>query len=702
MYYQHLVFDNSLTPDSYFFSEGRVVAPSELQLVRDKLPVSQTYFFNPPNSLQVQWCSRFGGDWVAEIQVERWRGRGHRFEGDTLTFWCWTEQAISPDSLPLIALRTEERHGTPALRLAKFIPALPSQTWTQIQVPFRAFEPLTGDIDFGWLSKVIFTQSIDDGKWHTLYIDEMKVRSLNKSEPVSPPSHVSAKGFDHHIDLRWEPVNEPNLAYYRIYRSTDGETFEPIGIQNPTFNRYTDFIGDSPAAASYRLTAVNHDYLESVLSEIVSASTRPFNDDELLTMVQEACFRYYWDHAHPDAGLALECVPGDEHLVALGASGFGLLALIVAVERGFVTRHAGIERLHKVLTFLENADRYHGAWSHFLDGRTGKTIPLFGKYDNGGDLVETSFMMQALLTLRQYFNQATSEEAYIRDTITRLWEKVEWDWYRNPANPDFLYWHWSPDHGFHINHPLIGWNESMITYLLAIASPTHPVPASLYYSGWASQSERAQQYRRDWGKTTHGDHYENGHEYFGLELPVGVGSGGPLFFTHYSFLGFDPRGKRDQFTNYFHNNRMLSLINYRYCVANPVQYAGYSEDCWGLSASDDHTGYLAHDPTPRNDNGTITPTAALSAFPYAPEESMRALKHFYREWGHLLWGTYGFRDAINLTENYVSSIFMGLNQAPIVVMIENHRTGLLWQYFMANPEITGMLGKIRFTEDSEV
>jgi hypothetical protein len=241
-----------------------------------------------------------------------------------------------------------------------------------------------------------------------------------------------------------------------------------------------------------------------------------------------------------------------------------------------------------------------------------------------------------------------------------------------------------------MNHRLIGWNETLIAYVLAMASPTHPVPASLYYSGWASQSEIAQQYRQNWGKTTAGDHYHNGHSYYDAELPVGVGSGGPLFFTHYSFLGLDPRQMQDRYTNYFENNRRIALINYRYCVDNPGGYEGYGENCWGLTASDDHKGYMAHEATPRSDNGTITPTGSLSSIPYTPTESMNALKHFYYERGAELWGIYGFRDACNPSQNYVSSIFMGLNQAPIVVMIENYRTGLLWRLFMSNPEIKTM------------
>ena len=419
------------------------------------------------------------------------------------------------------------------------------------------------------------------------------------------------------------------------------------------------------------------------------------DDEELLTMVQEASFRYYWEGAHPEAGLALENIPGDPDIVAVGASGFGIMALVVGVERGFITREEGRTRMETIVGFLEGADRFHGVWPHFLDGRTGRTMPVFGRYDNGGDLVETSFLVQGLLAARQYFK----EDQALYSRITALWEGVEWDWYRREPDSDFLYWHWSPDYAWQLGHPLIGWNETMITYLLAIASPTHGVPAELYHTGWAGTSDRAVAYRRGWGRTTEGDHYVNGHAYYGIELPVGVGSGGPLFFIHYPFLGFDPRGRRDRYANYFENNRRIAEISRAYSVDNPREHVGYSAAAWGLTASDGPWGYMAHDAAPRNDTGTLTPTGALASFPYTPEASVEALKHFYRDLGSRLWGVYGFRDAINLNENWVSPIFMGLNQAPIVVMIENGRTGLVWDLFTANPEIAPALEEIGFVED---
>ncbi len=698
-YEHHLIFDNSLTGGGYFFSHAAPIAPSRLEVIDGKIPVAVDRFFSPPNSLRLSWQSQTGGDWVAELRTETWLSKPRRLCGDTLAFWCYTEEELPARLLPMIGLKIKHGPCSLPMQIDGSTPDLPARRWFQIKIPLEAFPNGTAEFDFTRIEKVVFTQGIDDGAPHTLYIDEVKLLHSSMSGNCQPPGGLTAVAYDRHIDLSWSEVIDPAVQYILIYRSEDGQNFLPIGTQNRNLTRFSDYVGSTRKTLLYRIASVSYDYTESPVSETISTATHPLSDDELLTMVQEACFRYYWESAHPDAGLALESVPGDRHLVALGASGFGVLAMIAAVARSFISREAAAARLLQIVGFLENADRFHGAWPHFLDGRTGKTIPLFGKYDNGGDLVETAFMVQGLLAARQYFDRDDEAELQIRSRITRLWEAVEWDWYRQSPESDFLYWHWSPDHGWHIEHPLVGWNETMIAYLLAIASPTHPVPASLYYSGWASSSETAQRYRQTWGKTTHGDHYQNGHTYYGIPLPVGVGTGGPLFFTHYSFLGFDPRSKHDRFANYYENNQALAKINRAYCVENPGKHLDYSESFWGLSASHDHTGYLAHEPSPRADNGTITPTAALASFPYTPDESLAALKHFYLNLGDKMWGIYGFRDAYNPSVNYVSNIYMGLNQAPITVMIENHRSGLLWSLFMANPEIRIMLDRIGFESD---
>lgn len=701
-YYRHVFFDNSLTSQRYYYSDGNVSAPSSLALDRGKLPVDTERYFTPPNALRLQWKSASGGTWEAEVRLDRWRNEGIDFDGDTFSFWCYSTEPLKPAQMP--RLRLDDAFGgfTAPLSLDGLAPVVPAKKWVRVNIPLKRFSSISPrPFEPRKLKGIAFLQGVADGVEHVLTVDEIRIDLAQSPIAVrlDPPGRVQAKGYERHVDLSWAPAKSPAVERYIIYRSFDGADFRPIGIQEPNFNRYADFIGAPGKKVFYKVTASDRHYHESSFSAEVESATRPLSDDELLSMVQEANFRYYWERGHPNAGMALETIPGDENLIATGASGFGIMALLVGVERGFITREQGLQRMTRIAAFLERADRFHGVWPHFLDGSTGRIIPLFGKYDNGGDLVETAFLMQGLLAARQYFNAGLEPESNLRGRITKLWETVEWDWYRRSPDSAFLYWHWSPDYAWHMNHKLIGFNETMIVYLLAIASPTHPVPGGMYYTGWASQSEEAQKYRRGWGGTNDGDHYSNGNSYYGIKLDVGVGSGGPLFFTHYSFLGFDPRGYRDRFTNYFKNNRSLALIDRAYSIANPNGFPGYGEQAWGLSASEDPRGYAAHEPNPKRDDGTITPTAALSAFPYTPEESMAALKHFYRDLGAQLWTVYGFRDAYNLKEDWFARIFLGLDQAPITVMIENYRSGLMWRNFMSNPEIRPALDRAGFQQD---
>lgn len=703
LYDRHVVFDHGPPTESYFESGGLVTAPSAIDLVDSRLPLDSGHFLVPPNSLRLSWKSSPGGDWRAKLKTRSHYGLIDDFDGDMVSFWCFSDTGLTPEQAPRIHLEDIDSNGTFTISVLAGRGPLPAGQWVQVRLQLSAFRAIyrsTDDDNFQLrhLAGIVFEQGLDDGVRHTLYIDDVQVGWSGALTPVPPetPVGVTVRPGERHFDLKWSPGGKQEALRYNVYRSLDGKSYTPVGVQQGNFDRYADFVGKPNVSASYRVSAVSLSGVESQLSGAVSATTRNFSDDELLTMVQEGCFRYYWDGGHPNAGMALEVRPGDENLVALGASGFGVMALVVGTDRGFVNREEGAARILKIARFLSHADRYHGAWPHFLDGRTGKTVAYFGRYDDGGDLVETSFLVQGLLTARNYFDRDNVVEHEIRDTITALWKGVEWDWYRKDAGSDFLYWHWSPDHGWYIGHPLVGWNETMIVYLLAIASPTHPVPPSLYYSGWAGQSDTAVQYRQGWSRTTTGDHFANGREYYGIKLDVGEGTGGNLFFTQFSFLGFDPRGIKDRYTDYFGNNRNLALINRAYCVDNPLHFKGYGPDCWGLSAGINSGGGT---PQPSGDNGTICCSAALGVFPYTPEASMAALKHFYRDLGAKTWGIYGFHDGFNESQDWFQPVWMGLNQAQIVVMIENFRTGLVWKHFMANPEIQPALGAIGFQPD---
>lgn len=404
------------------------------------------------------------------------------------------------------------------------------------------------------------------------------------------------------------------------------------------------------------------------------------SDDELLDEVQRQTFRYFWDFAHPISGMARErsnrAYHYGEEVVTTGGTGFGVMATVVAVHRGWITRDSAARHLLKMVKFLAKADSYHGVFPHWLHGKTGKTIP-FSRKDDGADLVENAFLFQGLLTARQYFDAKNPLESELRNRINWLWSEIEWNWFTK-GGEEVLYWHWSPNNGWAMNFPLRGFNECLITYVLAASSERYPVSPAVYHRGWAQSN-----------------FFKNGKSFFGIELPLGFDSGGPLFFSHYSFLGLSPKGLKDQYADYWKQNRNHTLINRAYCISNPKNFKGYGENCWGLTASDNHEGYNAH--SPDNDLGVITPTAALSAFPYTPEYSMQALRHFYYTLGDKIWSEYGFVDAFNESENWYAKSHLAIDQGPIIVMIENYRSGLIWDLFMSCPEIFQGLKKLGFT-----
>lgn len=418
-----------------------------------------------------------------------------------------------------------------------------------------------------------------------------------------------------------------------------------------------------------------------------SKKTTILSDSALLDVVQKQTLRYFLDGAEPTSGMGRERIHADsiypEHdqtTVTSGGSGFGVMGVIVGIERKFITREEGLKRLEKIVHFLETADRFHGAWPHWWYGDKGKVRP-FGREDNGGDLVETSYMLQALLCVRQYYKNGSAKEKTLASRVDKLWKEVEFDWYRNGRN--VLYWHWSPEYAWKMNFAVRGYNECLIMYILAASSPTHGVPAAVYHEGWA-----------DNGKI------KGTETYAGIALTLhhqgNPPHGGPLFWAQYSYLGLDPRGLTDKYANYWAETKNQAIINYKWCVDNPKKYKGYGPNNWGLTASYSVKGYAAHAPDEKNDLGVISPTAALSSFPYTPKESMAAVRYWYTNMNDKIWGTYGFYDAFSETDNWFPTRYLAIDQGPIVVMIENYRSGLLWKLFMSCPEIQQGLKKLGF------
>ena len=531
-------------------------------------------------------------------------------------------------------------------------------------------------------------------------------KSSDAAQPIVPPSNFNLLSYS--VDGIVSPTNANSIAVSPVLKfqfstainrqTVSGNILLNDAISGSTIACTVSYQnGDSIVLLqpSSSLSYLNK-YIASVATTLKSAaggsltagtsiafstkidSTDKFtqiSDSALLDLVQKQTFKYFWDFGHPVCGMALERNNGDNNVVTSGGSGFGIMAMIVAANRGFITRTDAVARLNTITNFLTTkCTRWHGAFSHWINGNTGATV-AFGN-NNGADIVETSYLLQGLLTARQYFNSNTdANEVKLRDSINSIWNTIDWNWFTQNSAQKSIYWQYNPSYTATADIwsiPVTGWNEALITYVLAASSTTHAITKDVYDKGWANSGAM-----------------KNGASYYGTVLPLGQAYGGPLFFAHYSFLGINPTGLTDAYANYQTQNTAHAQINYNYCVANPKTFYGYSNACWGLTASDISGSYTASSPT--NDQSYIAPTAAISSMPYTPTQSMNALRFFYYKLGNKIWGNYGFTDAFSLNNLWFASSYLAIDQGPQIVMIENYRTGLLWNLFVSCPEIkTGM------------
>lgn len=511
-------------------------------------------------------------------------------------------------------------------------------------------------------------------KWN-----ESNVYGIRKKAEVSPTIRVK---FSNRLDtqiaketikLKFNGVVSVD-ANYSFENNDSTVVFKPIA----PLKYYSKYILSIPNTVK-SMGGINLEANNNVIIRTTWDPKPKFNRidlESLMDQVQERSFDYFWDYAHPVSKLARERL-GSGETVTSGGSGFGIMAGISAVSRNFISRSEFLDHMLVMTDFLWNkAEVFHGAYPHWLNGTTGKVIP-FSPNDDGADLVETSYLIMGLLSAKEYFNSSDSKEIKLRNEIDSIWHRVDWNWFTKNGAENNLYWHWSPGKGFIMNMPIRGWNECLITHVLAASSPTHPVKTEVYHQGWAKNGAM-----------------KNNKSFYGIKLPLGEDFGGPLFFSHYSFLGINPKDLSDDYANYWEQNKNHSLINYEYCKANPKNQAGYHDSMWGLTASDNPWGYNAHSPT--NDLGVITPTAALSAFPYTPEESTKALEFFYYTMGDHLWKKYGFVDAFCVGEVWAANSFLAIDQGPIAVMMENHRTQLLWNLFTADSDVKAGMKKLNF------
>lgn len=504
---------------------------------------------------------------------------------------------------------------------------------------------------------------------------EAKAESVTEIKDIS---NLKALPRMLRVDLVWE--KKADHAVYEVRRAEKPEgPFETLENPLPMVNVFSDVLGESEITRYYqvRLSSVGNVSKDGEWSEVVSATTIPFEREGFLTEVQEAGFRYYFDYANLGSNLPQEGIkPVDSwgpNMVSAVSTGMYFFNIAVGIEREFITREEGVAHVTKALKFLsEKTERIYGAFPHWIDGYTGEVIP-FSDTDNGADMVETAIIAKGLIFAREFFDGDDPQEKMIREISDRLWREIEWDKFiKEPGVENVMIWHWSPDHGFS-DLPIVGFNESEIAYLLGIGSPTFPIDPTCYWEGWVGKNAD----------------YFNPRIVEGLEGPIKLqlthDYGIPMFVMHYSYLGLDPRKLPLPEGNLFEEFEQLTLANHDYCRMNSHRYKGYDR-YWGLTASLDPDGYRAHHPI-HDDNGTISPTGAISSIAYQPEKVILMMEEMYLKEGGKLWGPFGFYDAFNPTRDWVATAYIGIDVGPIAPMIENHRSGKLWEVFMKAPEI---------------
>lgn len=498
---------------------------------------------------------------------------------------------------------------------------------------------------------------------------------------IAPPTGLVSRTGDRSIVLHWDKNSESNLSGYRVYRSLSSGG--PFIAQSPTTLTSQGFCDLSASVVNgqtnfYQVTALTTTAQESLPSATLAAVPHTFaSDDEFLDYVQQTSFDYFWYLANPTNGMVADrSTPTSPCSIA--AVGFGLTCIGIGIDHGWISRTQGVARVLTTLnTFLNgpqgtNASGtigYKGWFYHFLDMNTALRSPA-----SELSSIDTALLLAGILHAKQYFDGTNTDEISIRTKADAIFNRVDWNWMAQGTN--VISMGWFPSGSFIANN-WIGYNEGMILYILGLGAATNPLPASAW-SRWTSGYAWA---------TNYGQAF--------VTFP-------PLFGHQYSHCWIDFRHNADAYMNsknstYFQNSRRATLAQRSYCIANPLNRVGYSSNVWGLTACDGPSGYGTHGAPPaENDDGTIAPTAAGGSMAFAPEYALPALRHFYTQFRFRIWTAYGFRDAFNLGAQWYASDTLGIDQGPIVVMIENYRTQRVWRRFMQNEEVQRGLQRAGF------
>lgn len=679
---------------SHDASTGSARNPSTLTLTGpfdSKLGIVSLPFAPERRAGLLEWQSAEGGTWNLTIANPAW-SRKDLTGYDFLEFSFNAPRAIASERLPAVRLQTVFNAPSATVALGNFLPGgidADSNSWQSVRIPLNAFNH-DGTFPLTEFKSVHFSQAQTDSEPRTLWLERIDVISTNTARRVqrpTAPANLVVRTGDRSVALHWDAHGHGALRGYHVYRSAARAPFERLTARPVRSRSFADVNVANGQTYRYRVTALN-EAGESAPSKPTAARPAPFaNDDAFLDLLQQTAFDYFWYEANPTNGLVRDRSRAHAH-ASIAATGFGLTAIGIGIERGWITRAQGRERTLRTLkTFCDmpqgdartGAIGHRGWFYHFLEM---DTAARSGACELSS--IDTALLLAGCIYAREYFDGRHAAEKEIRAAVEIILDRVDWHWMTDGADSLTMGWH--PERGF-LKHRWTGYNEAMILYVLGLGASRAPLPASQWQT-WTSKYK--------W-ETHYGQSF--------VIFP-------PLFGHQYSHSWIDFRGIADDYmrergVTYFENSRRATIAQREYAIANPGNFTGYGADVWGLTACDGpgtrgKFSYMARGaPPPERDDGTIAPTAAGGSIAFTPEHSLNALRHFYDQFRTDIWTGYGFRDAFNLEVNWWGPDVLGIDQGPILLMAENHRSEHVWRVFMKAPEIQRGLNRAGFRSVSE-
>lgn len=702
--YPEVLFDNSVINGSYAKSIAHYTGESWIQNVSYSLPVSDSLFFTPGNSLSLRYVSSVNGKWEASILNDKQKFAYLITKEDQLTFKLFIQSNTKKEQLPKVVLQQNDTR-TRAIEIFNYIDDFAYDTWLNVSIPVSKFEGIV----FGKaVSAMILEQNGYSAQTHQLFIDQIEFLPKNYPKVKLSSAAILSKisSVDKQVELVWQLPLTPSIRYVKIYRSEDKVNYQPISILPTYVQKSLDRVNEYNKTYYYKIAWVDYNYVESPFSEAREIQVKKCSDTEMLNFIRNAHVNYFIDNYDVNSGMFMPDRGNRQAIVSTNETSYAILGLLVASENNLISRQALLARLTRIVKFLGKAQQHQGVFTSFYDGRLG--VPYYRDSIPTYDVRGTSHIMESLLIARQYFSAENPEEQSLRNNITKLWERINWNYFTDSKNADILWNKWSPIDSTARSRPLGGFNESLSTYLLAMSSPTHPLAISAYTNGFATKHKDNEFYFGDEfndlvpelrmklndsisGSTSFNpfiDGVENNTTSIYSDDKVifakNIAGGSlteSLMSVYRPFLIMNPKGKVDDFVDY---KKYLSdyILAYKR-RDNELNIGTRFTDIWGVeNVEDAYLGYL------------VNPAISIAAYPFEREIGLKALRKFYEEYADVLFTQYGFRSWIDIKNNDVSESYRARNQATIAVMIDNANSGMIWKLYEDIPEIKKTLEKV--------